>query len=103
MILLKCYVHNNFSHFQAVFWCAHHNQPEILELLVAKGARLSEVDKLNRTPLDIAYSHEYQNIIDILKENLNIVVDNELDKSLHFNNELGSWHDYYPGIKKGVK
>ncbi|PZC82039.1 hypothetical protein B5X24_HaOG211595 [Helicoverpa armigera] len=83
----------------AVFWAAHHNQPEILEILIARGARMSEVDKYNRTPLEIAELHEYSNIVEILKRHLQIPDEHEDS----FYMEITTWHDFYPGIKKGEK
>lgn len=83
----------------AVFWAAHHNQPEILEILIAHGARMTEVDKYNRSVLDIAELHEYNEIVEILKKHLQIPEEVE---DPYFN-EITTWHDYYPGINKGQK
>ncbi|KAJ8726997.1 hypothetical protein PYW08_015394 [Mythimna loreyi] len=80
----------------AIFWAAHHNQPEILELLIARGARMTEVDKYNRTPLLLAELHEYDNIMEILKKHLQIPEKHEE----HTYVDLSTWHDFYPGIKK---
>lgn len=73
-------------------------------MLIALNARLSEVDKSGRTAIDIANSHEYQNIVDILNKQLkpDDASDNE-DKSIYLNTQLRSWQDYYPGINKGEK
>nr|XP_053600342.1 ankyrin repeat, SAM and basic leucine zipper domain-containing protein 1 isoform X2 [Plodia interpunctella] len=83
----------------AVFWAAHHNQPEILELLIAHKARLTEVDKYSRTPIEIAMSHDYQNIVDILNKYLKTDEELEETKSIvSLNSQMRSWHDYYPGV-----
>ncbi|KAJ0179343.1 hypothetical protein K1T71_005055 [Dendrolimus kikuchii] len=88
----------------ALFWAVHHNQPDILEILIDHGARMTEVDKSNRTPLEIAYSHEYHNIADLLKKHLNIETKNDdLDNNSFLNNQISSWHDYYPGVKEGER
>ncbi|KAJ8725023.1 hypothetical protein PYW07_015981 [Mythimna separata] len=82
----------------AIFWAAHHNQPEILKMLIAHGARLTEVDKYNRSALTLAELHEYEDIIEILKRHLQLpepYVEQE-----HYM-DLSTWHDFYPGIKKG--
>ncbi|XP_050561312.1 ankyrin repeat, SAM and basic leucine zipper domain-containing protein 1 [Spodoptera frugiperda] len=81
----------------ALFWAAHHNQPQILEILIAHGARMSEVDKYNRTALDLAELHEYNEVAEILKKHLQIPEDHEES----FDMEMTTWHDFYPGIKKG--
>ncbi|KAF9412877.1 hypothetical protein HW555_008723 [Spodoptera exigua] len=81
----------------ALFWAAHHNQPQILEILIARGARMSEVDKYNRTALDLAELHEYTEITEILKRHLQIPEEHEDS----FYMEITTWHDFYPGIKKG--
>lgn len=60
---------------------------------------MTEVDKYNRSALDIAELHEYNNIVEILKKYLQIPEDNE-DTYLQ---EMTTWHDYYPGIKKGQR
>ncbi|XP_060800626.1 ankyrin repeat, SAM and basic leucine zipper domain-containing protein 1 [Amyelois transitella] len=82
----------------AVFWAAHHNQPEILELLIAHKARLSEVDRYSRTALEIAMSHDHQDIINILNKHLKKDDDLEENSSISLNNQMTSWHDYYPGV-----
>lgn len=84
---------------QALFWAAHHNQPQILEILIAHGARMSEVDKYNRTALDLAELHEYNEVAEILKKHLQIPEDHEES----FDMEMTTWHDFYPGIKKGKR
>ncbi|CAB3236206.1 unnamed protein product [Arctia plantaginis] len=83
----------------AVFWAAHHNRPEILEMLINQGARTTEVDRSNRTLMDIAESHEYQGIIDILKKHLDIEEDEQSDST--YNLEVTPWQDYYPGMSHG--
>ncbi|XP_075972415.1 ankyrin repeat, SAM and basic leucine zipper domain-containing protein 1 [Anticarsia gemmatalis] len=85
----------------AVFWAAHHNQPEILEILIAQGARLNEVDRHNRRPIDIAESHEYTNIVEIFKKHLNIEEDEQSDST--YNLEMTSWQEYYPGMATGER
>ncbi|CAH1635197.1 unnamed protein product [Spodoptera littoralis] len=81
----------------ALFWAAHHNQPQILEILIARGARMSEVDKYNRTALELAELHDYNEIVEILKRHLQIPEDHEESYDM----EITTWHDFYPGIKKG--
>ncbi|KOB68660.1 putative Ankyrin repeat protein, partial [Operophtera brumata] len=76
--------------FQPLFWAVHHNQPEILELLVAHGARVTEVDKSGRSPLEIAKSHEYDSIIEILNKHLNIDDTVEEDTHLGFESQMTS-------------
>ncbi|VVC87601.1 unnamed protein product, partial [Leptidea sinapis] len=80
----------------AVFWAVHHNKPKILELLIGKGARLSEVDMQSRTPLDIAESHEFNDITDILKRY--IKKDDSEDTNECDENVITPWQHYYPGI-----
>lgn len=86
-----------------MFWAVHHNQPEILELIIAHGARVTEVDKSGRSLLEIAKSHEYDNIIEILNKHLNIDETVEEDTNSGFENQMTSWYDYYPGITKAGK
>ncbi|KAL0839570.1 hypothetical protein ABMA28_016263 [Loxostege sticticalis] len=88
----------------ALFWAAHHNQPEILEMLIAHDARLTEVDRSSRTALDIAMSHDHTSIIEILNKHLkkddDDVIDNHISTDI---DQLRSWFDFYPGLKKGDK
>ncbi|KOB67189.1 putative Ankyrin repeat protein, partial [Operophtera brumata] len=65
--------------------------PEILELLVAHGARVTEVDKSGRSPLEIAKSHEYDSIIEILNKHLNIDDTVEEDTHSGFESQMTSW------------
>lgn len=60
---------------------------------------MTEVDKYNRSVLDIAELHEYNEIVEILKKHLQIPEEVE---DPYFN-EITTWHDYYPGINKGQK
>lgn len=55
---------------------------------------MTEVDKYNRSALDLAELHEYDNIVEILKKHLNIT-----EKHEEHYVDLSSWHDFYPGIK----
>ncbi|RVE45989.1 hypothetical protein evm_009392 [Chilo suppressalis] len=87
----------------ALFWAAHHNQPEILEMLIENGARLNEVDKSNRTVLDIAMSHDYHNIVEILNKYQKTDTDDNEEEKSFYSNQIRSWFDYYPGMKKGDK
>lgn len=82
-----------------MFWAAHHNQAEILEMLIQQGARTTEVDRSNRTLIDIAESHEYQGIIDVVKKHLDIEEDEQSDST--YNLEIMPWQDYYPGMTQG--
>lgn len=93
---------HNF-HLQAVFWAVHHNQPEILEMLISRNARLSEIDKSFRTLLDIANSHDYENIIEILNKNLKTEPETEDSETTTSSakNQMSSWQDYYPGLYEG--
>lgn len=87
---------------QALFWAVHHNQAEILEILIANGARLTEVDKSGRTPLEIAQTHDHQDILAILHKHLNINDTSEENNATSIN-QITSWHDFYPGVEKGFK
>lgn len=89
--------------FQPIFWAVHHNQPEILELLLTHGARVTEVDRTGRSPLEIAKSHDYGNIVEILNKHLNIDEPIEEETNSGFDNQMTSWYDYYPGITKAGK
>lgn len=88
---------------QALFWAAHHNQPEILEMLISNGARLTEVDKSDRTALDIAASHDYENIVEILSKHVKTHNGDDVNKNVPATDDILSWFDFYPGIKKGKK
>lgn len=72
-------------------------------MLIEKGARLTEVDKSNRTLLEIANCHDHQVIIEILKKSLNLDDDHKTDENSYLNHQLTSWQDYYPGIEKNER
>lgn len=86
-----------------MFWAVHHKRPEILEMLISRDARLSEVDKSNRTPMDIANSHDYENIVEILNKYLKTELETEDSEITTYSSkkELSSWQDYYPGLNEG--
>ena len=60
---------------------------------------MTEVDRYNRTALQVADLHEYSNIVDILKKHLDIPEQQEDSFYL----DLTPWQDFYPGIKKGKR
>lgn len=85
-----------------MFWAVHHNQPNIVEILIQRGARLKEVDRSGRTPLEIANLHDYQDILNIVNKHLkNVDLDNNQKKYIF--NQVASWHDFYPGLKNGQR
>lgn len=88
---------------QALFWAAHHNQPDILEMLISNGARLAEVDKSGRTALDIAMSHDHKDIVEILSKHLKRDNTDDIDKNITGTDQIQAWFDFYPGVKKGKK
>lgn len=73
-------------------------------MLIAHDARLTEVDRSSRTALDIAMSHDHTSIIEILNKHLkkddDDVIDNHISTDI---DQLRSWFDFYPGLKKGDK
>ncbi|XP_045763419.1 ankyrin repeat, SAM and basic leucine zipper domain-containing protein 1 [Maniola jurtina] len=90
----------------AVFWAIHHNQPRCLELLLSKGARWNIVDKSNRSLTEIARSHEYVEINDILQQctqgsnESDELQDTEQKDCL---DNQTQWQDYYPGLRDESK
>ncbi|XP_034825775.1 ankyrin repeat, SAM and basic leucine zipper domain-containing protein 1 [Maniola hyperantus] len=92
----------------AIFWAIHHNQPRCLELLLSRGARWNIVDKSNRSPKEIASSHENDEINDILQQ---CSMSNESDELLDSDatqqkdclDNQTQWQDYYPGLRNESK
>ncbi|XP_039746388.1 ankyrin repeat, SAM and basic leucine zipper domain-containing protein 1 [Pararge aegeria] len=94
----------------AVFWTIYHNQPQCLEILLKKGARWNIVDKSQRSPIQIAMSHDYEEINYILKEYAKTSYEVEelkekevFDKINYSLSNLELWQDYYPGLRDESK
>jgi ankyrin repeat protein len=54
--------------YQPIHWAAYHDRPDIVELLIAKGADVNAKTSLGQTPLQLAKPRRNTATIEVLRK-----------------------------------
>ncbi|XP_041973141.1 ankyrin repeat, SAM and basic leucine zipper domain-containing protein 1 isoform X2 [Aricia agestis] len=85
----------------ALFWAIHCNQLDCVKILLSEGANVKLIDRHSRTPLEIAESHGFMEIVDVIKKHLHCDDEKECQDDDDVPDNC-DWENYYPDVKKSV-